>query len=489
MQDSSPRALSSLAVWLNRRFGGLPPEQVQDLAACTWLFSAVLWSLVGMALGMIEAIKLIFPHLLGGVDVLSFGRLRPAHVNTIIFGWLTMGVTGAALYMIPRLAQRRLYLGELAVLMGLLYNVIVAASIFLLMWGFTKGKEYEEWIRPLNIGVLFCINVVAVCLLLTLLKRQHEKLYVTVWYVILGFVGFDISYISGNFPIYYGAEDASINWFYAEALLGLWLIGGGVGILYYVIPKYLNKKLFWHQLALWGFWLFAAFYAWNGGRRLIYAPVPELWPMLGILFTLSWALPVLVINVTWFGTFWGRWRELLNNVPLRFAALAGISYFLSSYEASVEAYEYFNANQHFSDFKIAYTHLSFAGFTTPAVVALIYFMLEKGLNRRLSPFLTSAHWWLFFIGLWMFVIPIQVAGFLEGQVWASHLPFAQSVLARSPYYWARTFSGYGLAGGQFLFAWNIIWALLQNPDSTREGALRETMLPEGTEAAARGQVK
>ncbi len=459
MQDSPrSRELSGVAVWLNRLIGDRLPEQVQDQAACTWLFSGVFWMLIAMSIGMIEAIKLIYPNFLGGVDVLAFGRLRPAHVNTVLFGWLTMAMVGGSLYMIPRLARRHLYLGELALLAAWAYNGITATSIITLALGMTKGKEYEEWIIPLNIGVLICLDIVAACLIATLAERQEEQLYVSSWYLILAYISFNVVYITGNLPSYFGAEDASVNWFYAHNYLGMWLTSGSVATLYYVLPKQLNKEMYAHWLALWGFWLFAAFYIWNGGHHLVYGPVPMVIPMLGIIFALGMTLPVGATIINWTGTFWGEWHQLWRNIPLRFTALGALNYFLTSYEGSLEAIEEINVNQHFGDFTITHAHLGFVGFTTAAAIALIYHVVEIGLNRKMSPFLTSAHWWLFFIGLIIYIVPLQIAGFVEGAAWARGLPFSQVLQSRAPYYWMRAFSGIPLVGGQLLFAWNLIWA-------------------------------
>lgn len=488
MQDNSrsPQQSGSL-MELDQSLSDRSPTRWQDIAACTWLFSGVFWMLVTMSFGMIEAIKLIYPHFLGGVSQVTFGRLRPVHVNGVLFGWLSMAIIGGYLYMIPRLSGRKLYYERVCIATAWFYNLIVASSIVLLAYGFTKGKEYEEWIRPLNLGVILCVDIVAACLLLTLLNRRHERLYVTVWYGILAFVGFNIVYASGNFPIYWGAEDASVNWFYAQNFLGLWLVGSGVAMLYYTIPKQLNQKIFSHQLALWSFWLFAAFCVWTGGRHLIFSPVPEIVPMTGLIFALAMTLPVAGIFVTWIGTYWGNWGQLWQNVPLRFSLVAAICFLLYSYEGSVAAIQAVWSNQQFTDFSIAHVHLGFAGFATPAAIALIYWIVEHGLKRPMSSFLKEAHFWTLVLGLVMYVVAIQIAGYWEGQMWASNTDFGKSVELRSPYYWVRAFSGIPLIGGQFLFAFNIIWAF-QSPVSDRVESVEDAPLPTGTEAESMGRI-
>ena len=45
------------------------------------------WGIVAFLVGLIVALKLIFPGLLGGIPQLSYGRLRPLHTNAAIFAF------------------------------------------------------------------------------------------------------------------------------------------------------------------------------------------------------------------------------------------------------------------------------------------------------------------------------------------------------------------------------------------------------------------
>ncbi|XGV94767.1 MAG: cbb3-type cytochrome c oxidase subunit I [Leptolyngbya sp. BL-A-14] len=464
MQESvQERVLSPFLTGLDRLVGERLPEKVQDRAASLWLFSGVFWMLIGMSLGMIEAIKMIYPNFLGGVYELSFGRLRPAHVNTVLFGWMTMASVGASLAIIPRLTKRHLYWGELAVVAGWGYNLITALGIVTLALGLTKGKEYQEWILPLNTGVLICINLVAACLFITLIERKYEKLYVSVWYFLMAYLALDLVYFMGNLPIYAGAQDAAINWFYGHNVIGMWLSACSIGTLYYVVPKTLQKKLFSHALSLWSFWLFAAFYVWNGGHHLVYGPVPMVIPMLGIIFALGMTLPVGGTFINMIGTIWGRFQDVRSNLTLRFAVLALACYFLASYEGSMEAVEAVNVNSHFTDFSIAHAHIGFLGFTSSALMAFTYHFVEQMLKRKPLPVLTSLHFWLFLIGFGLYIVPIQMAGIVEAIRWSTldsnHIgDLVGALVDRYPYYWLRVCSGVFLISGQLIFAWNMIWA-------------------------------
>src|SRR4051794_33623769 len=52
--------------------------------------SAIVWLLIGTLLAMAVSIKMHAPDLLANVSFLTWGRLRPAHVNIAIYGWASM---------------------------------------------------------------------------------------------------------------------------------------------------------------------------------------------------------------------------------------------------------------------------------------------------------------------------------------------------------------------------------------------------------------
>ena len=49
--------------------------------------SAVLWLLLGTLLAAFTSFKLHSPDLLSNVAFLTWGRIRPAHLNVMLYGW------------------------------------------------------------------------------------------------------------------------------------------------------------------------------------------------------------------------------------------------------------------------------------------------------------------------------------------------------------------------------------------------------------------
>src|SRR3989441_10140053 len=58
---------------------------------------ATVWLLAGTTIGLIASIKLHWPEFLP-FAWLSFGRVRPAHTNLVLFGWSSLVLVGVSLY-------------------------------------------------------------------------------------------------------------------------------------------------------------------------------------------------------------------------------------------------------------------------------------------------------------------------------------------------------------------------------------------------------
>ncbi len=49
--------------------------------------ATIAWGIVAFLVGLIVALKLVFPNFLGFIPQLSYGRLRPLHTNAAIFAF------------------------------------------------------------------------------------------------------------------------------------------------------------------------------------------------------------------------------------------------------------------------------------------------------------------------------------------------------------------------------------------------------------------
>ena len=67
--------------------------------------SSLVWLLFGSLLAIAASIKMHDPEFLADNPWLTFGRVRPAHLNTVAYGWLSTAGIGIGLWILSRLCQ------------------------------------------------------------------------------------------------------------------------------------------------------------------------------------------------------------------------------------------------------------------------------------------------------------------------------------------------------------------------------------------------
>ena len=67
--------------------------------------SAIAWLLLATALGVLTSFKMHAPDFLSGTAFLTWGRIRPAHLNALIYGWGSMAGMGTAIWLMARLCR------------------------------------------------------------------------------------------------------------------------------------------------------------------------------------------------------------------------------------------------------------------------------------------------------------------------------------------------------------------------------------------------
>src|SRR5712692_3676587 len=74
-----------------------------------WLAWGFFWLLFAPTVGVIVSTKFNYPDFLGETAWLTFGRLRPIHVNGVILGAFSTLFIGLCYYIVPRLTAVRVW--------------------------------------------------------------------------------------------------------------------------------------------------------------------------------------------------------------------------------------------------------------------------------------------------------------------------------------------------------------------------------------------
>uniref|UniRef100_UPI004048855A cbb3-type cytochrome c oxidase subunit I n=1 Tax=Polynucleobacter sp. TaxID=2029855 RepID=UPI004048855A len=432
-------------------------DQSSSLVVGICLTLSVIWLLVASVAGLISSIKLHSPDWLAQYGWITFGRIRPIHLNLVAYGWCSLAGIGVSLWLIPRLLKTQLVGAKYAIAGGALWTVGVFLGAVSIGLGYSDGLEWLEF--PWQIDILLVIGggLVGLPVLMTLLQRKVDHLYVSVWYIFAGLLWFPVLFLIANIPyLHFGVQEATMNWWFGHNVLGLWFTPIGLASAYYLIPKILGKPIYSYNLSLLGFWSLAFFYSQVGGHHLIGGPVPTWLITMSIVQSVMMVIPVFAVTVNLHMTVLGNFKALIYSPTLRFIVLGTMLYTAASVQGSLEALRSINTVTHFTHFTVAHAHLGLYGFFSMVMFGAIYFIMPRVMNWEWPyPRLISLHFWLVFIGFLIYFIWLSIGGWLQGLAMLDpDKPFMQSVAVTLPYLQARSIGGALMTLGHFVFAFH-----------------------------------
>src|SRR2546427_2978644 len=109
--------------------------------------SAMAWLILGTVLAGFVSFKLHEPDLLSNVSFLTWGRVRPAHMNVMVYGWASMAGMGTAIWLMARLCRTVLRYPLLLVAGACFWNLGVFLGVCGLLLGDSTGYQWLEFPR------------------------------------------------------------------------------------------------------------------------------------------------------------------------------------------------------------------------------------------------------------------------------------------------------------------------------------------------------
>lgn len=433
----------------------LRADQSSSLVVGVCLTLSVIWLVLASVAGLIASLKLHLPDWMVQQAWITFGRIRPIHLNLVAYGWCSLSGIGVAMWLIPRLLKTELVGARYALVGGALWSIGVLAGTVAIAMGYSDGLEWLEY--PWQIDILLVIGgaLVGFPLWMTLLHRKVEHLYVSVWYIAAGLLWFPVLFLVANWPgLHFGVQQATMNWWFGHNVLGLWFTPLALAASYYFIPKVLGKPIHSYNLSLLGFWSLAFFYSQVGGHHLIGGPVPSWLVTISIVQSMMMVVPVIAVAINQHLTVLGNFRALIYSPTLRFIVLGAMMYTASSVQGSLEALRSVNVVTHFTHYTVAHAHLGLYGFFTMVMFGSIYFIMPRVMKWEWPyPWMISAHFWLVVVGFAIYFIGLSIGGWYQGLAMLDkNVPFMDSVKLTIPYLQTRSVGGALMTLGHLVFA-------------------------------------
>ena len=446
-----------------------------------WLYWGLFWLMFTPSIGMAISTLFNFPDYLGTSLYLSFGRLRPMHVNGVIFGAFSTLFIGLCYYLVPRLTGVKIWQAQVGYLLGWVWNLTLVAAMLSMALGYNQGLEAGEF--PLFADTLFfvVITIATIQFTITVAKRLEPQMFVSLWYLIAAFVWTVLNMILGSFILPYGISginSAAFHGLYIHYIVGLWITPAGYVIIYYFLPASVKNPIYSHKLSMIGFWSLALFYPFVGIHHYLYSPIADWAETLSIITSMLLIIPVWTVLQNFFGTMIGRWQEFGRNLPAKFLIIGSIMYLFGCFQGSVEALRSIQKPTHFTDFVVSHSHLTvFGTFVIWAIGGTVYVWPKIHKQELWSFKMGNWSFWLITSGITLMGVVLSAGGIQQGTMWMAGTEWLDSMVPMKPYWFVRTIAGALMDIGMTLLVFNFMkttfLSFKQNASQPKTGLVEE----------------
>lgn len=439
---------------------------------------AIVWGIVGMAIGVFIASELIWPDLNNGISWLSYGRLRPLHTNAVIFGFGATALMATSFYVVQRTCQTTLAYKNLASFVFWGWQLVIILAALTLPLGITTTKEYAELEWPIAILIAVVWISYAIVYFGTIARRTISHIYVANWFygafIITVALLHTVNHLSlpvnllKSYSIYSGAVDAMVQWWYGHNAVGFLLTAGFLGMMYYFVPIQVKRPIYSYRLSIVHFWALIGIYMWAGAHHLHYSALPDWVQSLGMVFSLMLLAPSWGGMINGIMTFSGAWDKLKTDPISRFFIVCLTFYGMSTFEGSFMAIKTVNSLSHNTDWTVGHVHSGALGWVSMITVGSIYVLIPRLFEKKTmySTKLMTVHFWLATTGAVVYVTAMWISGIMQGLMWRAidddgtlTYAFIEVVIASHPFYIMRLCGGILFLTGMLVMAYNVIMTI------------------------------
>lgn len=383
--------------------------------------SGAAWLAVSILLGVIASAKVHAPEFIDDCPWLTFGRVMPAHLNSLVYGWGCQAAFGVLIWLMARLSRQQCRNVGTILMAGHLWNLGVGLGIVGILAGHsTTGMPWMEFPAFAWPVLLFSYAALAVWSLVQFRGRPQGHVFVSQWYALAALLWFPWLFVTANVMLHclsgHPVMAAAINAWYKSALILLFFVPTGVAAAYYLTPKVTGRPLHSYPLSLLGFWALAVVAPWAGMQKLAGAPVPYFLPYAGAAATVLAAIPLVATAVNILRTAAGEGQTVAHSPALRFtvAGVVGLAV-LGVLGALLVLPESTLPLAQFSLAGYGHEMLALYGFFSLVMFGAIYFIVPRITRREwISRRLIRTHFWFSVYGSIAIIVFAIFGGLMQG---------------------------------------------------------------------------
>jgi len=480
----------------NSTIKSLPPnEKTSDLPRFTYddgvvrlfLGATVVWGILASILGAFAGLLLSMPTLFGSLQeslqpFVTFARLNSLNVNSLFFAFAGNAIFAGVYFSTQRLCKAPLWSGALAVLHFVAWQCILVAMMIALLLGYSQGRSISGTAWPIQIAIaiswVFCFGVNIV---MTIVKRGERYMYVSLWFYLASVIVVGILEVTNclvipmgwmqSLPLFAGVRDALVQSWYSENLVAFFTTMPLVGMMYYFLPKAIDRPLYSYKLSIVHFWSLLLLFVCASFKQLHFTPVPEWTSTLGMLCGILLWMPSWAGLANGLCTVSGSWQKVKQDPALRFMLVGLIVYGFTAFESSMLSFKSIHAMVHYTDWEVAHAHAVALGWNGFMVFGVIYWLLPRLYEvRRPISVLSNLHFWLAAVGVILTIVPEYCAGVVQSRKWSElselgrlQYSFMETLQSVTNLWWLRFGGVCVYLAGMLLLGLNLLQVLRGKP--------------------------
>ena len=380
--------------------------------------SGAVWLLISSVLGLLAAIKFHGPGFLADSAWLTLGRVRPAAMNALVYGFAIQTFLGILTWIICRLGRLPLLGGNAATIGGVIWNFGVTIGVLGILAGGSTGFEWLEMPRMAPPLLFAGFTVIAICALVTFHFRREPDLYVSHWFLIGGLFWFVWLYSAAALLLIYfpvrGVMQAVVDVWYVSNVLHVFFGFTGLGIAFYFIPKLLSVPLKTSTTAAFAFWTLALFAPWSGLVSLLGGPVPAWMLSTSVLGNAMLVAPLTAVIMVLTATR-NQKAQAAEPVALRFIKFGAWSYVIVLAGSIVLGIPIIARVTRGTWIEPARNLFALYGFVAMLAFGALYYVVPRFARVNWpSPKLVNVHFWCSTIGAGLICAALTIGGTLQG---------------------------------------------------------------------------
>ena len=498
LMAASVLALSAMTIGVAHGRFRSDPRRYEDGVIRAGVIATMFWGVIGMTVGVLIAAQLSWPEIFYFPEHgwLNFGRLRPLHTSGVIFAFGGNALICTSFWVVQRTCKARLAGGiwPWFVFWGYQLFIVLAATGYVA--GITQSREYAEpeWYVDIWLTIVWVAYLLV--FLGTIWKRKEPHIYVANWFYLAFIVTVALLHLVNNaavpvgllearsYSAFGGVQDALVQWWYGHNAVGFFLTAGFLAMMYYFVPKRVERPVYSYRLSIVHFWSLIFIYIWAGPHHLHYTALPQWAQTLGMTFSIMLWMPSWGGMINGLMTLSGAWDKLRTDPVVRMMVVAIAFYGMATFEGPLMSIRTVNALSHYTDWTIGHVHagaLGWVGFISfGAIYCMVPWLWKK--DRLYSNALVEWHFWIATTGIVLYITAMWVSGIMEGLMWREYTPdgflansFIETVSAKHIQNVIRTVGGLMFLSGTLIMSYNL-WRTIRMPSVPNSAAVPATTI-------------